>query len=72
MVAGANTVNAVNLVLTTPSMAYELFRLEQPVFFRGLGRYRYRNRCLGSFRLQKTILDADTDSDTDAELRFSG
>ena len=44
---------------------------EPPVFFRGRGRYRYRNRWIGSFRLQGTIFDADTDSDTDPELWFS-
>jgi hypothetical protein len=27
---------------------------------------------IGNFRLQETIFDADTDSDTDAEFWFSG
>jgi hypothetical protein len=33
---------------------------------------RVRMSEIGNFRLQETIFDADTDSDTDAEFWFSG
>ena len=40
--------------------------------FRGRYRYRYRDRLVWILHLKKAILDTDSDTDPDAELRISG